>query len=93
MSEQSSLLPDDEPRRPQRPGKKRRGPYEIWWKHRYFFGRVWSKMRGYETEEIARQNLEHFERKWNRMLGPDDADRRWDFMLRMPGDPEPSNEN
>jgi hypothetical protein len=93
MSEQSSLLPDEEPKRAHRPGRKRKGEYEVWMRHTSRRWAIrWHKMRSYAKEEVARKAMAEAERKHNDWYRHLKIAATWEFKLRMPGDPKPSDD-
>jgi len=97
MSKQSAIdFPDVESRNRSSKGRKRKGEYEVWMRHigkptRCFGG--WHKVRGYATEDAARKSLADHERKWNDFAIRIRGEPSWEFTLRMPGEPKPSDEN
>ena len=61
--------------------KKRHGKYQLWMrgKHAMLISQ-WHKIRSYETMELAEQNLQMCDRKWN-AFGDS-----WEFEIRIEDD-------
>lgn len=60
--------------------KKRHGKYQLWMRGKSgMLGRTvnWHKIRSYETMELAEQNLQMCDRKWN-AFGDS-----WEFEIRI----------
>lgn len=63
--------------------KKRHGKYQLWMRNKHSIlgsSSNWHKIRSYETKELAEQNMEMCDRKWN-MLGDS-----WEFEIRIADD-------
>ena len=59
--------------------KKRHGKYQLWMKrkHATYGIKEWMKIRSYETIELAEQNLQMCDRKWNALSDS------WEFEIRI----------
>jgi hypothetical protein len=67
MSKQSSDLSAEEVA-PKANGKKRHGIWCLYMKYagpHGFFGKNWIKVRSYESEKMAKENMKRQDRKWN----------------------------
>lgn len=64
--------------------KKRKGDYKLWMRYigdgSSFWMRKWSKVRSYETEEIATKAMKDMDRKWNQ-TAKGTREERWKFIV------------